>query len=162
MQLKGGVCGCGGGGISALCFPKQCGLSLIGLQKTWGWTGRSTQLLSHYRCDSACRANSGSCRWSAPCRSVRAHRKDKPLVPGLSRIPSAQTLLHIRHKHSEKPVYIRDMPEDNPITAMFFLLKEIVQIIVEIFGSQNGFGGQVIWKTESLCCFLVQDEGFWD
>lgn len=54
-----------------------------------------------YLSGSVCRANSGSSRWSALCRSVHVHRKDRFLALGLFRMPCAQRFLWLEQENSQ-------------------------------------------------------------
>lgn len=56
---------------------------------------------SCYLSGSVYRANSGSSRWSALCRSVRGHSQDMSLVLGLFHIPSAQRILQIKKREQQ-------------------------------------------------------------
>lgn len=61
---------------------------------------------SCYLSGSVCRANSGSSRWSAPCRSVHAHRGDRSLVLGLFHTPSAQRFLQIKQNNYQTTAHV--------------------------------------------------------
>lgn len=113
-----------------------------------------------YRCDSACRADSGACRWSAPCTSGRARREDRPLVPGPSRIPCAQRFLHTHtqtHTPDTNPVRTQrelwdgtNSSSSHHCDVFPVFPKKILRIFGQTFSRLHGFSGLEIELIKQL------------